>query len=128
MYKYIYIYIYIYVYLYIYGNVVRDISEFYPSISEELLEKSINFAKSTTNIDDSTIQIIKHARKLLFFDCTGIRVKNDDNALFDATMGSFECAEACEFVGFYLLSKISVHNGLYRDGGLAVLTMLMVQS
>ena len=86
-----------------------------------------------TNIDDSTIQIIKHARKLLFFDSTSIRVKNDDDALFDVTMGSFECAEACELVGFYLLSKTSAHIdldnvGLYRNDGLALLTMLMVQS
>ena len=30
-----------------------DISEVYPSISEELLEKSISFANSLTNIDDN---------------------------------------------------------------------------
>ena len=49
-----------------------DISEFYPSISEDFLEKSINFAKGMTNINDSTIQIIKHARKLLLFNSTGV--------------------------------------------------------
>ena len=49
------------------------ISEFYPSISEEVLEKSIIFAKSMTNIDGSTIQIMKRALKSLFFDSTGIR-------------------------------------------------------
>ena len=48
-------------------------------------------------------------------------------------MGSFECAEVCQLVGLYLLSKISVlidldNVGLYRDDGLAVLTKLMVQS
>ena len=32
-----------------------DISEVYPSISEELLEKSISFANSLTNIDDNAI-------------------------------------------------------------------------
>ena len=35
--------------------IIFDISEFYPSISEEFLKKSISFAKSMTNIDDSTI-------------------------------------------------------------------------
>ena len=45
-----------------------DIVDFYPSISEDLLDKSINFAKSVTNIDEQTINIIKHSRKSLLFD------------------------------------------------------------
>ena len=57
-----------------------------------------------TNTDDSTIQIIKHARKSLLFDSIGVWVKNDDNPLFDVTMGSFDGAEVCELVGLYLLS------------------------
>ena len=69
-----------------------DISEFYPSISEEVLEKSIIFANGITNIDDRTIQIIKHARKSLLFDSAGVWVQNDDNPLFDVTMGSFDGA------------------------------------
>ena len=63
-----------------------------------------------TNIDDRTIQIIKHARKSLLFDSAGVWVQNDDNPLFDVTMGSFDGAEVCELVGLYLLSEISVHN------------------
>ena len=57
-----------------------------------------------TNTDDSTIQIIKHARKSLLFDSTGVWVKNDDNPLSDVTMSSFDGAEVCELVGLYLLS------------------------
>ena len=79
-----------------------DITEIYPSISGELLEKSISFAKNMTNTDDSTIQIIKHARKSLLFDYTGVWVKSDGNSLFDVTMGKFDSAEVCELVGFYL--------------------------
>ena len=42
------------------------------------------------------------------------------------TMGSFDGAEACELVGLYLLSKISLlidldNFGLYRDNGLALI-------
>ena len=79
-----------------------------------------------TNIDDSTIQIIKHARKSLLFDNTGVLIKNDDGPLFDIRMGSFGGAEVCELVGLYLLSKISIlinsdNVGLYRDDGLAVI-------
>ena len=41
-------------------------------------------------------------------------------------MGSFDGAEACELVGLYLLSKISLlidldNFGLYRDNGLALI-------
>ena len=66
-----------------------------------------------------TIQIIKHARKSLLFDKTGVCVKNDDNCLFDATMASFDCAELCELTPSCLLSKISVlidssNVGLYK--------------
>ena len=35
-----------------------DIAEFYPSISAELLEKSINFARSIIKIEDKIIDII----------------------------------------------------------------------
>ena len=58
-----------------------------------------------TNIDDSTIQIIKHARKLPLFDSTCVWVKNGGNPLFDVTMDSCDGAEVCELVGLYLLSK-----------------------
>ena len=42
-------------------------AEFYPSISAELLEKSINFARSIVKIEDKIIDIINHARKSLLF-------------------------------------------------------------
>ena len=39
------------------------IVEYYPSISEELLDKALHFAKSKTRVTNQTITIIKHARK-----------------------------------------------------------------
>lgn len=102
-----------------------DIENFYPSITEDLLNKSINFAKAFTHISDSDLEIIYHARKSLLFDDNGVWVKKD-NSLFDVTMGSFDGAEICELVGLYLLSQITRHIdkqdiGLYRDDGLALL-------
>ena len=48
-------------------------------------------------------------RKEIALVSTGAWVKNDDNPLFDVTMGSFDsAAEECELVGLYLLSIISV--------------------
>ena len=101
-----------------------DIAEFYPPISEDLLNKSIDYAKSFTTIGENVINAIKLARKSLLFSKDGTWVKKGGNELFDVTMGSFDGAEVCELVGLYLLDKLSKllgkdNVGLYRDDGLA---------
>ena len=103
-----------------------DIVEFYPSISAELLEKSINFARSIVEIEDKIINIIKHARKSLLFHNGNAWIKKEGNPLFDVTMGSYDRTEICELVGLYLLSNLTPQMGmknvgLYRDDGLAVI-------
>ena len=100
-----------------------DIVDFYPSISEELLNKSLDFAKSIVEIKDDVIDVIKLARKSLLFDKSTPWVKKG-NELFDVTMGSYDGAETCELVGQYLLNKMERlldkrHVGIYRDDGLA---------
>ena len=102
-----------------------DIDEFYPSISIELLDRSISFAKSLIDIEGNIINTINHARKSLLFDDSGAWVKKDGNPLFDVTMDSFDGAEVCELVKLYLLNKIksllgSNNVGLDRDDGLAI--------
>ena len=99
-----------------------DTVNFYPSITTELLTKSINYAKSITAIEEEVITIF-HARKLLLFDKTSTWVKKD-NPDFDVTMESYDGAEVCELVGLYLLNLLTNefgrHNiGLYRDDGLS---------
>ena len=84
-----------------------DIAEFYPSISENILNKSIARAKSFTKTEDNAINAIKLARKSLLFNKDGTWVKKGDDTLFDVTMGSFDGAEICELVGLYLLDKLS---------------------
>ena len=101
-----------------------DIVGFYPSISEELLNRSISFARSLTTISDSVINIIHHSRKSLLFDRTSVWVKKGNNSLFDVTMGSYDGAELCELVGLYLLNQLSTvidksSVGLYRGDELA---------
>ena len=103
-----------------------DIAELYPSISAELLERSINFARGIVEIEDKIIKIIKHARKSMLFHNSNTWIKKEGNPLFDFTMGSYDGAEVCEIVGLYLLTKLtplmSIKNvGLYRDDGLAVI-------
>ena len=99
-----------------------DIVEYYPSISEDLLTKAINFAKSITPIENKIIHTIKHCRKSLLFNKEEVWVKKD-NPDFDVTMGSFDGAEVCELVGLYLLDILKnefggQNTGLYRDDGL----------
>ena len=45
-----------------------DIVEFYPSITEEILDKAISFAKQHVEITDDHLRIIKHCRKSLLFN------------------------------------------------------------
>ena len=102
-----------------------DIVNFYPSITEELLDKALEFASQYHAISESDISIIKHARKSLLFSKEGEWVKKTgNNELFDVTMGSYDGAEVCELVGLYLLSKLQPLLGdnrvrLYRDDGLS---------
>ena len=90
-----------------------DIVDFYPSISEELLDKAISWASERTQITDQDISIIKHAR--------GFSLN-----MFDVTMGSNDGAEVCELIGLYILNRLSEkygkdNVGLYRDDGLILL-------
>ena len=57
---------------------------------------------------------------------TSACIKNDDNLLFDMTIGSFDGAEVYELVSLYIWSKISVLSDsdnveLYKDDGIAVI-------
>ena len=69
-----------------------DIADFYPSITEHLLERSIEFAKSFAAIEHKTLETVSLARKSLLFSKHGTWVKID-NSSFDVTMGSFDGAE-----------------------------------
>ena len=105
-----------------------DICDFYPSISEELLNKSIQFAKSYTKVPDDVVEIIFHSRKsILFCDNNTWAKINEPN--FDVTQGSFDGAEVCELVGLYLLHLLTTNlpnfnTGLYRDDGLGCISNL----
>ena len=99
--------------------------DFYPSITESLLDQSIDWATQFTAITDSDIRIIKHARKSLLFHDSLLWVKRDSSNAFDVTMGSYDGAETCELVGLFIFSKLKDtfgnNIGLYRDDGLVLL-------
>jgi len=100
------------------------VCDFYPSISEQLLTKALDYASQFMHITPQDRHIITHAKKsLLYHQNTPWERKNTRN-LFDVTMGSYDGAETCELVGTYMLSlitpKFKGQVGPYRDDGLAV--------
>ena len=102
-----------------------DIVEFYPSITLDVLNKALAYARSLIpTITDRDVNIILNARKSLLFSDNSPWVKKESGE-FDVTMGSYDGAEICELVGLFLLSKLSSqfgkgNIGLYRDDGLMV--------
>jgi hypothetical protein len=99
-----------------------DICEFYPSITQDLLLKALNFASDFDNITLQEKNIILQAKKSILYDGETPWCKRGKSN-FDVTMGSFDGAETCELVGLYLLSQLQdiadINVGLYRDDGLA---------
>ena len=103
-----------------------DVCEFYPSITEELLKKALNYAKSFVDISDEDEEIILHCKRSLLFHNNEVWTKMNNDKNFDVTMGSLDGAETCEIVGLFILnmlkSEINQDNlGLYRDDGLAII-------
>lgn len=99
-----------------------DIVDFYPSISETLLDEAIAWGKQFTTISDHDIKVIKHARKSVLFNNGQTWTKRNSGSTFDVTMGSFDGAEICELVGLLALHSLEArfgkNVGLYRDDGL----------
>ena len=100
-----------------------DIVEFYPSTSENLLNKALDFATAYDTITQRERNIINQAKSSLLTHKKQQWQKRSPSP-FDVTMGSYDGAETCELVGCYLLSQLQsqrgIKIGLYRDDGLAV--------
>ena len=103
-----------------------DLIEFYPSITKEILEEVIVFAKKHTEIAEKDLKIIKHCRKSLLYCKDEAWKKNESEDCFDVTIGSNDRAEICELTGIYILSQLSnllpqKDIDLCRDDGLILL-------
>ena len=59
------------------------IVDFYPSISENLVDQALSWASDLADISDEDISIIKHARKSLLFNHGKPWIKNNNSNLFD---------------------------------------------
>ena len=98
-----------------------DVCDFYPSITEKLLNQALSFASEHTAISSHEIEVIKHTKKTLLFHMNEPWIKK--SGTFDVTMGSYDGAETCELIGLFMLSKLNhlnINCGLYRDDGLAL--------
>lgn len=101
-----------------------DVCDFYPSISEELLTKALDYASKFTTITQEDREVIIHAKRSLLYHQNSPWTKRNSDRMFDVTMGSYNGAETCELIRAYMLSllapKLKHEVGLYRDDGVAV--------
>ena len=98
-----------------------NICKFYPSITENLLHKTLDYLGNIVDIPVRDREIINAARMTLLYSGGRTWVKKD--GIWDVSMGSWDGAEVCEAVGLYLLHRIQSLNisiGLYRDDGLCI--------
>ena len=101
-----------------------DVENFYPSISEKLID-AINFAKLSKNIKEQNLSIIMQSRKTLLFQNSEPWVKNLRNGNFDVTMGCNDAAQVYELVGSFILNKLTCTANksditLYRDDSIGI--------
>ena len=104
--------------------IVFDIVSFYPTISQELLELALDWAREFIDISEEEKNIILESRKshVVFGGSHWTKKKSPG---FDVPMGGFDSAEICDLVGLFLLSKLEKLNlnvklGIYKDDGLGV--------
>ena len=101
-----------------------DIENFYPTISEKLLDDSLKFAEQFTHISKKEKDTIWHARKTVLISEGETWEKH--KGLFDVGMGCGDGAEISELCGLKILADIQskipeIEFGLYRDDGLAIM-------
>ena len=100
--------------------------EFYPSITQKLLEEVMVFAKQHTEIAEKDLRIIKHCSKSLLYHEDEAWKKKESDSCIGVTMGNNDGTESCELTGIYILSHLSnllpqKDIDLCRDDGLILL-------
>ena len=80
---------------------VFDVEKFYPSISENLLRKTFEWARTLVDITNGDEKLVFMARHSFLFMNEKPWVKKTSSA-FDVTMGSFDGVKVAEFVGLYI--------------------------
>jgi hypothetical protein len=102
-----------------------DIDNFYASITETLIHKTLDWASNYVHISQEDRRIILHSKKTFLFDKNQPWCKKGQSNC-DVGMGSFDGAETCELVGLYmlnLLKHLNLNQGLYRDDALTACSL-----
>ena len=86
-----------------------DVCDFYPSISEQLLLKALDYASQFTTITQQDRHIIIHAKKSLLYHQNSPWAKKHTDNMFDVTMGSYDGAETCELIATYMYIYIYIY-------------------
>ena len=97
-----------------------DVKDFYPSISEDLLDRAMEWADRMVGLSENDKEIIRQTKKSLLYSSKEPWTKKGDSN-FDVAMGSFDGAEVCEMIGLFMLEQVKpvgIDGGLYRDDGL----------
>ena len=85
--------------------IIFDIESFYPSITPDLLDRAINWARNYVNITQQQVKIIHQASQSFLYNEGTPRVKKGE-VNFDIGMGAYHGAQACEIVGLFLLAQL----------------------
>ena len=85
-----------------------DISKFYPSITEDLLRNSLDFAKSHTPIDQEDEDLIMACRKSVLFNNGKVWTKKNKD--FDVTMCAQDGADIAELTGLYIRKSTNTYH------------------
>ena len=99
-----------------------------PWISEELLERAVNYTKTINAITEQQESIIWHSKKSLLFNENSTWTKKD-GSLFNVTMGALMTQEYVSLLDFMFSTYCPQDQvGLYREHGLSALNLSGPQS
>ena len=90
---------------YSFFNGFNDMVNYYSSISEELVIKTLNFADRYISVPAGELNLIKNACKLVLCEQGALSRKKgvkSTNSLFDVVQGPYTDAEQCELVGLFV--------------------------
>ena len=79
-----------------YKFIQLDVKEFYPSITEKLLNNAITFVENYISISKEDVKIIKSCNKSLLIHVNETWKKTGTDTTFDVTMVSYDGSELCE--------------------------------
>ena len=86
-----------------------DIKDFFPSITQDLLKKALNFAGEYIYISKCDIDVLNHARKSILSDGSHVWIKKQ-GGLLDVSMGTYGVARSVRTGGHiyvkYIIQKI----------------------